>query len=136
MATSEIVYTGGLRTQVTHLRSGQTIITDAPIDNHGKGEAFSPTDLMATSLGICAITVVGIAADTHGFSVDGARITVTKLMADSPRRIGEIVVEFEFPKVLYTDKQKDIITRTIRTCPVSLSLHPDVKQTISIHFQD
>lgn len=136
MATSRVIYTGDLRTTAIHLKSGQQIITDAPTDNQGKGEAFSPTDLLATSLGICAITVVGIAAQTHGFSIDGTEIAITKIMADSPRRVGEVVVEFHFPAIQYSDKQKEIIRRTIKTCPVSLSLHPDLKQTTLLHFID
>jgi len=136
MATSRVIYTGDLRTKASHLKSGQEIITDAPTDNQGKGEAFSPTDLLATSLGICAITVVGIAARTHGFSVDGTEIAVTKIMTDTPRRVGEVIVEFNFPAIAYSEKQKEIIRRTINTCPVSLSLHPDLKQTIHLNFKD
>ena len=111
-------------------------ITDAPIDNQGRGEAFSPTDLLATSLGACAITVVGIAARTHGFNVDGTAIKITKIMASDPRRVSEVVVEIDFPKVKYSDKEKQIIRHTINTCPVGQSLHPDLKQTFILNFSD
>jgi putative redox protein len=117
-----------------HVASGNSLITDAPLDNHGKGEAFSPTDLLATSFGSCMITVVGIAANTHGFSVDGTKLRITKIMASDPRRIGELIVELDFPHNNYTDKEKEIIRRTANTCPVALSLHPDVEQTIVFNF--
>jgi len=136
METSKVLYTGELRTEATHVKSGQTFITDAPVDNQGKGEAFSPTDLLATSLGACAITVVGIAARTHGFNIDGTLITVTKIMASEPRRVGEVIVEFNFPEVKYTVKEKSIITHTIKTCPVSQSLSKDLKQTFIINFPE
>jgi putative redox protein len=136
METSRITYSGGLRTEALHLKSGQLILTDAPLDNKGRGEAFSPTDLLATSLGACAITVVGIAADTHGFSVDGTRIAITKIMASDPRRVAEVVVEFDFPALGYTPKQKSIIRHTIDTCPVGLSLHPDLKKTFILNFPE
>jgi len=136
METSRIIYTGDLRTEATHVKSGQTFITDAPIDNQGKGEAFSPTDLLATSLGACAITVVGIAARTHGFNVDGTSIKITKIMASDPRRVGEVVVDFDFPAVKYSDKEKSIIRHTINTCPVGQSLNPNLKQTFILNFSD
>ncbi len=136
METSRVTYLGDLRTEALHLKSGQIIFTDAPVDNQGKGEAFSPTDLLATSLGVCAITVVGIAARTHGFNVDGATIKITKIMASEPRRVGEVVVEFDFPAANYSDKEKAIITNTIKTCPVSQSLSPNLKQTFIVNFSD
>jgi putative redox protein len=136
METSKVIYTGDLRTEATHVKSGQSFITDAPVDNQGKGEAFSPTDLLATSLGTCAITMVGIAARTHGFNVDGTSIKVTKIMASDPRRVGEVIVELDFPAGQYSDKQKAIIRRTIDTCPVGLSLNPALKQTFILNFSD
>jgi len=136
METSRITYTGDLRTEAVHVKSGQMFITDAPIDNQGRGEAFSPTDLLATSLGACAITVVGIAARTHGFNVDGTEIKITKIMVSDPRRVGEVVVEMDFPKVKYSDKEKQIIRHTINTCPVGQSFHPDLKQTFILNFSD
>jgi putative redox protein len=136
METSRIIYTGDLRTEATHVKSGQSFITDAPVDNQGKGEAFSPTDLLATSLGACAITVVGIAARTHGFNVDGTTINVTKIMASEPRRVGEVIVEFNFPDVKYSEKEKAIIRHTINTCPVSQSLNANLKQTFILNFSN
>ncbi len=136
METSRITYTGDLRTEAVHVKSGKMFITDAPTDNQGRGEAFSPTDLLATSLGACAITVVGIAARTHGFNVDGTAIKITKIMASDPRRVSEVVVEMDFPKVKYSDKEKQIIRHTINTCPVGQSLHPDLKQTFILNFSD
>ena len=134
MATSKVTYTGGLRTSSIHLKSGNEIITDAPIDNKGKGEAFSPTDLLATSLANCMLTVVGIAAQEHGFNIDGATAEVTKIMAENPRRVSEIVVDFNFPKNDYSDKTKKMIERAANTCPVHQSLHPNIKKTISFDF--
>jgi putative redox protein len=134
MATIETKYLGDLRTHATHVRSGKTLITDAPPDNKGKGEAFSPTDLLATSLGSCAMTITGIAAQTHGFNVDGTGIRITKIMADNPRRIGEVIVEFNFPKNNYSDKEKAIIENAAKTCPVAKSLHPELKQTLIFNF--
>lgn len=136
METSRVTYTGDLRTEALHVKSGQVFITDAPTDNQGRGEAFSPTDLLATSLGACAITVVGIASRTHGFNVDGTVIKITKIMASDPRRVSEVVVEMDFPPVKYSDKEKQIIRHTINTCPVGQSLHPDLKQTFIINFSD
>lgn len=134
IATSKIVYKGSLRTQAVHLASGNEIITDAPIDNQGKGEAFSPTDLVATSLASCMLTILGISAKTHGFNVDGTIAEVTKVMGDKPRRIVEIKVELKFPAVQYTDKQKAIIENSVKTCPVAYSLHPDIKQEIAFSY--
>lgn len=134
MATSKITYTGGLRTNSVHLKSGNEIITDAPVDNKGKGEAFSPTDLLATSLGNCMLTVVGIAAQEHGFSIDDATAEVTKIMAEDPRRVSEIVIDLDFPKNDYSDKTKKIIERAANTCPVHHSLHPDIKKRITFNF--
>ena len=134
MATSKITYTGGLRTSSVHLKSGIEIITDAPVDNQGKGEAFSPTDLLATSLGNCMLTIVGIAAHTHGFSIDGTTAEITKIMGENPRRVTEIVVNLQFPANNYSDKQKEIIERSAKTCPVAYSLHPDIKQDLTFGY--
>jgi uncharacterized OsmC-like protein len=134
MATSHSTYPGGLRTEATHLQSGTKLVTDAPVDNQGKGEYFSPTDLVATALGSCMITIIGIAARTHGFKIEGACWNVTKVMADNPRRIAEIIVELKFPPENYTDQQKRVIEHITKNCPVALSLHPDIKQTIRINY--
>ncbi|MBP6978567.1 MAG: OsmC family protein [Bacteroidales bacterium] len=134
MITSKIIYEGNLRTRLVHIRSQQQIFTDAPVDNMGKGEAFSPTDLMATSLGSCMLTIMGIAAQTHHFNIDGTSVEITKLMAANPRRISEIVVELTFPPHHYTEKIKKILMNASKTCPVALSLHPDIRQTVIFHF--
>jgi putative redox protein len=134
MATSKITYNGGLRTTSIHERSGNEIITDAPLDNKGKGEAFSPTDLLATSLGNCMLTIIGIAANEHGFDIDGTTCEVTKIMAENPRRVSEIVVSFQFPKLGYSEKVKTIIERSANTCPVAYSIHPDIKKTLSFNY--
>jgi uncharacterized OsmC-like protein len=129
--TSSITYLGDLRTECTHLKSGQTIITDAPIDNNGKGEAFSPTDLTATSLGACMVTIMGIAAQNHDIDIDGTRLEVTKHMVADPRRISAIDVNIIFPDKTYVGKEKKILEAAAKTCPVALSLHPDIKQNLN-----
>ena len=136
MITVETIYLGELRTEATHLQSGNKIITDAPTDNQGRGEYFSPTDLIATSLGSCMITVMGIAARTHNFNIDGTKLVITKVMTqEPPRRIAEIIVEMTFPDGNYSEKEKKILEHVVKTCPVALSLHPDVKQNIRLHYQ-
>jgi uncharacterized OsmC-like protein len=135
METTRTIYSGDLRTIAQHVQSGVVITTDAPVDNQGKGEYFSPTDLVATALGSCMLTIMGIAARKHEFSIDGTKATISKVMLSDPRRIGEVKIEFDFPDVLYTDKQKQIIKKAGRTCPVALSLHPDLKQNISFNFK-
>jgi len=130
--TSEIVYKGDLRTEATHLQSGTVIETDAPTDNQGKGERFSPTDLVATALGCCILTYTGIAARTHGFDLEGTTCSVQKIMAANPRRIGEIQIELRFPAdKTYDDKTRTIVERAAMGCAVIESLHPDLKKTIS-----
>jgi len=135
MATSKVIYLSELRTEAHHLYSGVKITTDAPLDNQGKAGFFSPTDLAATSLASCMLTIIGIAARTHGFSIDNTEATVTKIMYSNPRRIGEIHIEYHFPDNAYTEKQKKIIEVAGRTCPVALSLHPDLKQIVSFNFK-
>lgn len=131
MANFELTYTGDLRCKAIHLKSQTEIITDAPTDNMGKGEAFSPTDLTATSLGVCMLTTVGISAQKNNYTIDGARAEVTKVMAANPRRIAEIVVELYFPaNSNYTDEQKKMIETASLHCPVAKSLHPELVQTI------
>ena len=131
MATSTVKYVGSLRTEAKHLQSGTVIITDAPTDNHGKGEAFSPTDLVATALASCMISVMGIVSMKEGITqTDGAVATVTKVMYADPRRIGEIHVSLVMPKNNFTDKEKKIYENAAYTCPVAKSLHPDIKQQI------
>lgn len=136
MSTSKVIYLNDLRTNATHLASNSTIVTDAPVDNHGKGEAFSPTDLAATSLAACMITVLGIHADKSGINMKGTHAEVTKIMnTEGPRRIVAIDVKLEIVTTESLDeKQRIIIERVAKTCPVSLSLHPDIQQNISISF--
>jgi putative redox protein len=134
METIRTRYIGNLRTSALHVQSSETIITDAPADNQGRGEAFSPTDLLAASLASCMLTIMGIAAREHKFSIDGTEVKITKIMASGPRRVSEIIVDLIFPHNDYTPKQKKIIRLSADTCPVALSLHPDLKQTVKIHF--
>ena len=129
MATIKTTYLGGLRTEATHIQSGTTILTDAPVDNKGKGEAFSPTDLLAEALAGCILTTMGIAANNHGIDIDNTSAEVTKIMAANPRRVAEVVVTLKFPKT-YSDNEVKILEHAAITCPVAVSLHPDVKKTI------
>lgn len=133
--TSRIVYKGDLRTELTHLASGQTIVTDAPVDNQGRGEAFSPTDLAATSLGACMITIMGIAARAHDLNIDGTVLEITKHMASNPRKIKEIEIRLQMPNNKYTKKDRLILEKAGRTCPVALSLHPEVIQNITFIWE-
>lgn len=135
METSIVEYTGDLMTRWVHLKSGSEIITDAPVDNQGKGSAFSPTDTVATALASCMLTIMGIAARTHGFSIDGAKAGITKIMNNNPRRIGEIIIQIDFGDHQYSEKEKKILEHCTKTCPVALSLHPEIKQSISLNFK-
>jgi putative redox protein len=134
METAKTKYLGDLRTEIIHVRSGSTIITDAPVDNKGKGEYFSPTDMVASALGSCAFTIMGIAAKEHGFSIDGCTCKITKIMSDNPRKIGEIKIEFDFTANEYTDNQKKIMELCVKTCPVALSLKDSLIQNVSLLF--
>lgn len=132
MATSNSIYLGNLRVESEHLQSGTKIITDAPTDNHGKGEAFSPTDLVANALGNCMMTLMGIYAQRENFDLVGTRLSVTKVMAESPRRIAEIHVQITLPaSVALTAYQREMLERTALACPVAHSLHPDIKQVVT-----
>jgi putative redox protein len=130
--TSTVVYEGDLRTTCTHLRSGNSFETDAPPDNNGKGERFSPTDLMATSLATCMLTVMGIKARSMGFDLSGVKTEVEKLMKAEPRRVGGINVFFHFTEELKSidEKTKQILKNTGLTCPVAQSIHPDIEVNI------
>jgi uncharacterized OsmC-like protein len=135
MPTAHITYLGEYRTNATHLQSGTTIITDAPTDNHGKGEAFSPTDLCATSLATCIITTMAIVGNRDGITLEGTEIDVTKIMtSEGPRRIAAIEVTLNIPAQGISDEQKQKLTNTAHTCPVSLALHPDIKQIIALNW--
>lgn len=135
METIRTIYQGDLRTRAKHLQSGNELITDAPTDNQGRGEAFSPTDLLATALGSCMLTIIGIAAKTHGFNIDGTEVKITKIMASNPRRVAEVVVEFFFPKTqTYSKKERILIEKAALECPVAKSVHPDLKQKVSFNY--
>ncbi len=130
--TSTVEYEGSLRTVCTHLRSGNHFETDAPVDNNGKGERFSPTDLMATSLATCMLTVMGIKARSMGFDLDGIKVEVEKIMKADPRRVGGINLFFYIPDALLglDEKHRQILKHTGITCPVQHSLHPDIEVNI------
>lgn len=133
--TSQIIYKGGLRTSAIHLQSNTEIETDAPTDNQGKGERFSPTDLMATALGTCMITTMAIKANTMNIVLDGTKVDVTKIMVSDPRRIGKLIAHVSLPAHLNLDeKQKEILERTARTCPVERSLHPDIELDMAFYW--
>jgi uncharacterized OsmC-like protein len=134
MATSRITYLGDLRTSSEHLLSGATIITDAPIDNHGKGEAFSPTDMVANSLATCMLTVMGIKATEMKVDFSGSTAEITKIMAADPRRIAEIHITFEM-NLVADEKTRTILERTAMTCPVHFSLHPEIKKEIIFNWK-
>jgi len=135
METILTKYTSDLHTQARHLYSGSEIMTDAPLDNNGKAEFFSPTDLVAAALASCMLTVMGILGKREGFSVDGTEARIVKNMGNDPRRIAEVIIELDFPANNYSDKEKAYIEVAARTCPVAKSLHPDLKQTIIFHYR-
>ena len=129
------IYKGNLRNEVTHLQSGTKILTDAPLDNHGKGESFSPTDLLASSLSCCMLTIMGISAQSYGFTLEGTKVETEKIMGTDPRRVVEIKIDFHFPEGSnFTPQQKRIIESAAKTCPVANSLHPDLKKTINFNW--
>ena len=128
------IYKGELRTEMTHLKSGISIITDAPTDNQGKGEAFSPTDLLSASLGACMLTIMGIVAKRNNLEIDGTKIKITKIMAESPRRVSEIHVEFDMPSGNFSEKERDLLRNAALTCPVAKSLHPEIIQKVIFNF--
>ncbi len=134
MATAKVTYLGELRTEMQHLQSGSLVITDAPVDNHGKGEAFSPTDLTAASLASCMFTIMGIKLQSIQKDIKGATAEVTKVMYDDPRRIGEILIDIKIPEQDFTDKEKQMLINITKTCPVAKSLHPDIKQVVNVSF--
>lgn len=125
--TSNIVYEGNLRTRATHLRSGQEIITDAPIDNQGKGEAFSPTDLVATALGSCMLTIMGIKARDNDIDITGTSCSVNKIMGSEPRRISKVELEIRLPNKAYTAAQRALLEEAARGCPVCKSLSQELQ---------
>ncbi len=138
MATLETVYLGELRTESQHLNSGIKIITDAPLDNNGRGEAFSPTDLVASALGSCMLTIMGILSNRESIDIVGTKLSVTKIMtSEPPRKIAKIEVIFTVPSekvAVLTDNQKQKLKNAAHTCPVALSLHPEIEQNIVFNF--
>jgi len=128
------VYLGNLRTQITHIKSENTVITDAPTDNNGKGEAFSPTDLVSAALSSCMTTIMGILADREKIELTGLQSKVEKVMSANPRKIAEIKIHFFHPNLIATDVQKQKLKQAAVTCPVALSLSSELKQTISFDF--
>ena len=132
--TSKVQYKGNLRTECTHMKSGSVVSTDAPVDNNGNGVLFSPTDLVATSLASCMITVMGIKADQSGISFNKVQAEVLKSMESNPRRISEVKVKIEIDEN-WSTKEREIMERTGLTCPVAQSLHPDAIQNISFVYK-
>lgn len=132
--TAEIIYEGQLRTRAVHLQSGYEIVTDAPTDNHGQGAAFSPTDLVATALGSCMLTIMGIYANNHGLAIEATRVSITKVMASEPRRISEVKVHMQIPSGTLTDIERKKLENVALACPVAKSLHPDIKQDVIFEY--
>ena len=131
--TSNVKYKGDLRTVCEHIKSTSVIETDAPVDNNGNGERFSPTDLVATALAACMITVMGIKANQSGIAFDTINGEIHKTMAADPRRISEIQVVISVQEI-WTDKEKTIMENTAKTCPVAKSLHPDLVQNVKFIY--
>lgn len=132
--TAEIIYEGRLRTRAVHIQSGYEIVTDAPTDNHGQGAAFSPTDLVATALGSCMLTIMGIYANNHGLAIEATRVAITKVMASAPRRISEVKVHMQIPSGTLTDIERKKLENVALACPVAKSLHPDIKQDVVFEY--
>lgn len=134
MSTATARYVGQLRTEATHVASGNIIQTDAPTDNHGRGEAFSPTDLVATALGACMMTVMGIVAERHHLDLTGSTFALTKHMTtEAPRRIAQLDVQFQLPAAL-APADRALLERTAYTCPVALSLNPEIRQQVQFTY--
>lgn len=132
--TSKVTYVGGLRTESVHLQSGTTVLSDAPTDNHGKGEAFSPTDMVANSLATCILTTMAIKANSMGMDLAGSTAEVTKVMQPDPRKIAKIVVSLHMTGAV-DDRSRTILELVGNRCPVALSLHPDLTQEITFTWQ-
>ena len=127
-------YLGGKKVELTHVNSGSSIVTSAPIDNQGDGSSFSPTDLLAASLGACMLTIMGIVAERRGIFLDGTRIQLTKIMQTDPRRVSQIPLEVTLSNSL-SDEERQILEKAARTCPVFESLHPDINVDLSFHYE-
>ncbi|PHS09800.1 MAG: osmotically inducible protein OsmC [Kordia sp.] len=131
--TSNVTYKGALRTVSVHLRSGNEIITDAPVDNNGKGEAFSPTDTVATALASCMLTIMGVKANAEEINIEGASADVTKTMGVNPRRITKIDIVFKLP-FPFDEATKTILERAALTCPVYHSLHTEIEKNVTFNW--
>ncbi len=134
MPTVNITYVGELRTVCIHLQSGTEILTDAPTDNHGKGEAFSPTDLVATALGSCMVSIMGIKSRDLDVDLKDSTVSITKIMQAEPRKIAKIEVILNM-SIATSDKNKTILERAAMTCPVLLSLHPDIEKEVTFNWK-
>jgi len=134
MHSMTINYLGGLRTQGTHIKSGKQVITDAPPDNNGKGEAYSPTDLVCNALAACMMTLMGMQAEREQIDLSGLKAEITKIMDSNPRKIKEIIIKFYQADLTADDLQKEKLKRAALTCPVALSLSESIKQTIEFNF--
>jgi uncharacterized OsmC-like protein len=130
----KVIYQGELRNNAQHLRSGNTLTTDAPLDNNGKGEAFSPTDLLCTSLATCMMTLIGIAAQSKGIAIGNMEAEIEKVMASNPRRVSEIHIAFTIQDMNFGEREKAILENAALTCPVAKSLHPDIQQQIGFNY--
>jgi uncharacterized OsmC-like protein len=134
--TSTVTYAGNLRTDCKHLRSGSTIETDAPVDNKGKGERFSPSDLVATALGCCMLTIMGMRAEEMDVDLKGTTIEIDKIMKQDPRRIGGLNLTFHFPDSLnLTDRQQTILQKAAETCPVAYSINPEIELNVNFNWK-
>lgn len=134
MVSMKGLYLGGLRTEVHHLRSGHKVITDAPPDNNGKGEAFSPTDLTCASLNSCMMTLMGMLAEREGIDITGMTSEIVKIMASNPRKIAEVQISFTLVNLNASEVQKEKLKRAALTCPVALSLSDTIKQHVTFNF--
>lgn len=134
MVTITGEYLGNLRVECEHGPSGAKLMTDAPTDNNGKGEMFSPTDLCAAALGSCAMTIMGLMASRHNFDITGAKMEIVKSMSANPRKIGKLEVTFHMPDRDYSDKEKAMIERAANSCPVHKSFAPEVEQVFNFHW--
>lgn len=134
MSTSRVEYLGDLRTKCIHLQSGTEIVTDAPVDNNGKGEAFSPTDLVATAYASCMMTIIGIYCNQHGLNFSHAVADVTKVMASAPRRISEIIIELDLSGNGWSEEERERVLRTVKACPVANSVHEEITIVFDITF--
>lgn len=136
MATAEVTYLGGLRTECKHLQSGTVIHTDAPTDNHGKGEMFSPTDLVATAYASCMLSIIGIYCNEHGLHFTNGKASVTKVMAASPRRISKLVIEMDLSGNGWDETTGEKIVRVAKACPVAQSVHPEIEIELDIKLNE